>query len=270
MNIQSDPAPLRILAIHAHPDDIEFQCAGTLALLRQAGHEVVLATMTPGDCGSRELPPERIAAIRRAEAQRAAAELGATYHCLEFRDLSIVIDNDSKRRVTEFLRRIRPDVIFTAPPVDYMDDHEATSRLVRDAAFNASCPNYATRAWDPAPATERVPYLIYVDPVEGVDLWGEPVVPHFFVDISDVFPTKRAMLACHDSQRAWLRSQHGIDEYLATQERWATHRGVEAGVLFAEAFRQHRGHPYPQEPILSQLLPRHVIAGSGPARERHF
>src|SRR5262245_6934314 len=175
------PASLRILAIHANPDDGEFQCAGTLALLRKAGHEITIATMTPGDCGSREYGPEEIAAIRRGEARAAADLLGARYECLEFRDLSIVIDNDAKRRVTEAVRRARPDIVLTAPPRDYMDDHEATSHLVRDACFNASCPNYATRQWEPAPATEHVPHLYYMDCVEGLDMWGQPVVPQFYV-----------------------------------------------------------------------------------------
>lgn len=250
-----DPStPRRILAIHAHPDDIEFQCAGTLALLKQAGHDVLICSMTPGDCGSRELPADEIAAVRRGEAQRAAALLGAEYHCLEFRDLSIVVDQESKRRVTEVIRWARPDVVFTAPPVDYMDDHEATSRLVRDACFNASCPNYSTRAWDPAPATERIPHLLYVDPVEGCDLWGTPIEPHYYVDISDQFTLKRQMLACHESQRNWLRAQHGVDEYLAIQQRWSGVRGQQMGVQYAEAFRQHRGHPYPANDVLTALL----------------
>lgn len=256
--------PLTILAIHAHPDDLEFQCAGTLALLAQAGHRLVMATMTPGDCGSRDLPPDQIAEIRRQEARRSASQIGAEYQCLEFRDLSIVIDNESKRRVTELVRKVRPQAVITAPPVDYMDDHEATSHLVRDACFNASCPNYATRAWDPAPATEAIPYLYYVDPIEGTNPWGEPVRPDFFVDVGQTFHTKRAMLACHDSQRTWLRAQHGMDEYLAAQERWATHRGAEAGVLLAEGFRQHRGHPYPHHNLLADLLPSQVIGGPGP------
>src|SRR5207249_2781212 len=135
----SMPSPRQILAIHAHPDDIEFQCAGTLALLAAGGHSIAIVTMTPGDCGSRELGPEEIAAVRREEARRSAAMLPSVYECLEFRDLSIVIDNDAKRRVTECIRRHRPDIVITAPPVDYMDDHEATSRLVRDGCFNASC-----------------------------------------------------------------------------------------------------------------------------------
>lgn len=249
---------LRILAIHAHPDDIEFQCAGTLALLAGTDNDVTLATMTPGDCGSREMGAEEIAAVRREEARRSADLLAADYHCLEFRDLSIVIDVESKRRVTELVRRVRPDVIITAPPVDYMDDHEATSRLVRDAAFNASCPNYATRQWDPAPATDKIPHLYYVDPLEGRDLWGQPVEPHFYVDITSAFELKRKMLACHDSQRSWLRAQHGVDEYLDIQRRWAEARGREIGVQYAEGFRQHLGHPYPHNNLLAEVLPTFV------------
>lgn len=255
MNAKSSTShPRRILAIHAHPDDIEFQCAGTLALLAAQGHPIAIATMTPGDCGSRELSPPQIAAVRRDEARAAADQIGADYHCLEFRDLSIVIDNDAKRRVTELIRRVRPEIVFAPPPVDYMDDHEATSRLVRDACFNASCPNYATRQWEPAPAAEKIPYLYYVDPLGGVDPWGVPIVPHFYIDVTRTFEVKRTMLACHASQREWLRAQHGVDEYLESQSRWSTTRGAEIGVSHAEAFRQHRGHPYPHDNVLAELL----------------
>jgi LmbE family N-acetylglucosaminyl deacetylase len=252
----------RILAIHAHPDDIEFQCAGTLALLAAQGHAIAIVTMTPGDCGSRELGPEEIAAVRRQEAKDAAAMLPAACECLEFRDLSIVVDNDGKRRVTECIRRHRPDIVITAPPVDYMDDHEATSRLVRDGCFNASCPNYATRQWEPSPPTDHIPHLYYVDPIEGVDHYGQAVRPHFYVDISSTFETKKKMLACHDSQRAWLRAQHGVDEYLDSQRRWSARRGSEIGVAYAEAFCQHRGHPYPHDNLLAELLGEKVRESS--------
>jgi LmbE family N-acetylglucosaminyl deacetylase len=245
---------IRVLALHAHPDDVEFQCAGTLVLLREAGCAVTIATMTPGDCGSAEHDADAISAIRRDEARAAAALIGADYLCLEFRDLAIFNDDESRRRVTEVLRRVHPDVILTAPPIDYIADHELTSHLVRDACFAASCPNYATRQWEPATALTKIPHLYFVDPLEGKDREGRPVPPGFVVDVSRVFETKRQMLACHASQRNWLLRQHGIDEYLESQARWGALRGAEIGVPKAEGFRQYLGHPYPHHNILLALI----------------
>ncbi|MCA8997920.1 MAG: PIG-L family deacetylase [Planctomycetaceae bacterium] len=244
----------RILAIHAHPDDVEIQCAGTLALLKRKGCTIVIATMTPGDKGSAELGPDEIAAVRRAEARKAADMLGAEYICLEFRDLSIDIVHESRQRVTEAIRKARPDIVITAPPIDYMSDHESTSRLVRDSCFNCAVPNYATHQWDPAPVMEKIPALYYVDPIEGVDWYGEPVPYDFIVDISDTFELKLEMLACHESQREWLRRQHGMDEYLDSCRRWSRSRGSEVGTEYGEGFRQHKGHPYPHDNVLLELL----------------
>ena len=244
----------RVLAIHAHPDDVEFQCAGTLALLKRAGCSITIATMTPGDCGSAELGSEAISEVRRSEAKAAADLLGAEYFCLEFRDLNIFNDDESRRRVTEALRRARPNLILTAPPVDYHCDHEATSMLVRDACFSASCPNYATRQWEPAPAIDWIPHLYYVDPLEGNDRDGRPIPAGIHVDVSEVFDLKRKMLACHASQRDWLLRQHGMDEYLESQAKWGAKRGAEIGVAKAEGFRQYLGHPYPHDDLLLQWL----------------
>lgn len=246
--------PIRVLALHSHPDDIEFQCAGTLALLREAGCHVTLATMTPGDCGSAEHDAEAIAEIRRGEAKMAADLIGADYLCLEFRDLAIFNDDESRRRITEVLRRTRPDIILTAPPVDYLCDHEMTSLLVRDACFTASVPNYVTRQWEPAPALAKIPHLYYVDPIEGSDRDGRPIPADFYVDVSRVFEIKREMLACHASQRNWLLRQHGIDEYLDSQAKWGAHRGAEIGVAQGEAFRQYLGHAYPHDNLLLSLI----------------
>jgi N-acetylglucosamine malate deacetylase 1 len=246
--------PTRILAIHAHPDDVEFQCAGTLALLRAAGCRVTIATMTPGDCGSAEHDAEAIAAIRRGEAQAAAGLIGADYLCLEFRDLAIFNDDESRRRVTEALRRVRPEVVLTAPPVDYVCDHEATSLLVRDACFAAPLPNYVTRQWEPAPPLDRIPHLYWMDSLAGVDRDGRAQPAGFLVDVSSVFEVKRQMLARHASQRDWLLRQHGIDEYLDSQSEWGAQRGREIGVAQAEAFRQYVGHPYPHDNLLLTLV----------------
>src|SRR5689334_9463096 len=103
----------RILAIHAHPDDIEILAGGTLALLAARGHEITIATMTPGDCGSAMMSPDETAAVRRAEAAAAASLIGAAYLCVEFRDLAIFNDDESRRRVTGVLRRCRPEIVLT-------------------------------------------------------------------------------------------------------------------------------------------------------------
>src|SRR4029077_14462368 len=116
----------------------------------------------------------------------------ADYVCLEFRDLAIFNDGESRRRVVECLRATRPDVVLTAPPVDYLCDHEMTSALVRDACFTAPAPNYATRRWDPAPALATIPALYFVDALEGSDRDGCPLPAGFHVDVTPVFEIKRA------------------------------------------------------------------------------
>src|SRR5260370_39240396 len=206
--------------------------------------------MTPGDCGSTEHGPEEIARIRRAEAAAAAALIGATYHCAEFRDLAIFSEDTSRRRVTELLRELEPALVLTASPVDYHCDHEATSALVRDACFAASAPNYISGSASPLP---RIPHLYFMDPTLGVGRDGHPQPADFYVDIADTFATKKAMLACHASQRSWLRKQHSIDDYIDAMERWTRAVGRRAGCEFAEGFRHYKGHPYPQDPVLEKL-----------------
>ena len=241
---------MHIVSIHAHPDDAEILGGGTLALLAAAGHAITIVTMTPGDKGSDEIGPEEIAAIRRVEAMTAAALIGADYRCAEFRDLEIFPDHASRRTVVELTRQLRPDIVLTAAPSDYLADHEITSALVRDALFAAAAPNYRTAT----AALPSIPHLYFMDPIEGLDREGRRVAPGFIVDVTPVFETKRAMLAAHASQRAWLMRRHGIDDYLRAMEAWCAERGREAGVRYGEGFRHYTGHPYPRTPRLEQLL----------------
>jgi len=241
----------KILAIHAHPDDVEILAGGTMALLAELGHELTIATFTPGDCGSKQYGPEEIAAIRRQEAARAAARIGARYVCLEFGDLAIFNDDTARRRVTEALRELQPDLVLTASPVDYHCDHEAASALVRDACFAAPAPNYRTGS---APPLARIPHLYFTDPVEGKDTEGRLIPPDFVVDVSSTFTRKRELLAEHKSQRLWLQQHHGTDNYIEEMERWTRARGALAGLEFGEGFRQYRGHAYPQTQLLQGLL----------------
>ena len=250
---------MKILAIHAHPDDLEIFAGGTLALLAARGHSLSIVTMTPGDCGTTEYSPEEISDIRRREAASAAAVIGATYRCAEFRDLAIFNDDPSRRRVVEILRRVGPDLVITAPPEDYLCDHEHTCELVRDACFAAPAPNYRTGAEQPAPPLDAIPHLYFADPEGGRGRGGALVTPDFIVNVTPVFETKWRMLACHESQRNWLMKQHSVDDYLLMMKEHTRARGQLAGVEYGEGFLHYKGHPYPQSPLLEELLGSELV-----------
>ncbi len=105
-----------VLALNAHPDDAEFMCAGTLALLREKGWEIHIATMTPGDCGSAEYNREEISRIRRGEAARSARILDGTYHCLECDDVFIMYDRPTLLKAIRLMREIVPEIVFAPSP----------------------------------------------------------------------------------------------------------------------------------------------------------
>jgi LmbE family N-acetylglucosaminyl deacetylase len=152
------------------------------------------------------------------------------------------------------MREFRPDVVITHSPVDYMLDHEETTRLVRGATFALAMPLYETRQIAPQPATGGTPALYYADPVEGLDHFGQRIVPEFHIEITPVIERKRELLSRHRSQREWLRAHHGVDEYLNRMTEWAAAYGRECRVEYAEGLRQHRGHGYPLDPVLQNLL----------------
>ncbi len=260
---------MHVVSIHAHPDDTEILAGGTLNLLAARGHRITIVTMTPGDCGSAELDAVEIAAVRREEARAAASLIGAEYLCAEFRDLAVFSDDASRRRVVEILRRVKPDLILTASPVDYMADHETTSLLVQDACFSAPVRNYITHEAEPAAPLAGIPHLYLMDPIGGVDRDGNPVAPDFVVNVEPVLERKKEMLARHQSQRAWLLKHHGVDDYLNTMERWTRECGERAGIGFGEGFRIYRGHPYPRTPLLEELLGPGVVIRRTPGDARH-
>lgn len=255
--IETLPNRKVVLAFMAHPDDAEILCAGTLVRLADAGWEVHIATATPGDCGSATLSAEEIANIRRGEAAAAARSLGATYHCLEERDVNVFFDCPTNRKAIDLFRQIAPSLVFTHPRHDYMLDHEQVHLLARSATFSFPIPNASCL---PLPNGATVPWLYYCDPIEGIDPYsGQRVRPSVYVDVAAAIPRKVEMLSCHASQREWLRSHHGIDEYIEAMKRHDAIRGQEIGKPFAEAFVQHRGHAYPQSDLLHKLF-----GGNGP------
>jgi len=250
----------RLLAYFCHPDDVEMLVAGTLHALKGLGWELGIATMTSGDRGSRDHTREEISRIRFQEAKAAADFLGAGYACTGLSDMEVFTNIENLRKAVEVMRSFDPDVVLTHSPTDYMVDHEETSRLVRDAAFTNAMPLFSTLQFPAAPIGRATPVLYYSDPIEGLDHLGNRIFPQFYVDISDQVEKKRRMLSCHSSQREWLRSHHGLDEYINQMTSWGERYGREAGCAYAEGFRQHLGHGYPHEPVLQTALGPRVFA----------
>jgi LmbE family N-acetylglucosaminyl deacetylase len=235
----------------AHPDDIEFLCAGTLRLLVEREWELRCVTLSGGDMGAARSTREAVREVRLGEAENAARILGGSYAWAGLNDLSIYYCPEQLAKVTDALRRFAPDLVVTHSPDCYLLDHEETSRLVRTACFVAGAPLFP----GPTRATGHgVPALYYADALDGKDKFGRPVVGDFWIDVTSVFDVRQQALACHASQREWLSSHHGADDYLETNARFALEQGERCGVRYAEGFRQHLGHGYPQSNVLGEAL----------------
>ena len=239
------------LSFLAHPDDAEILCAGTLIRLADAGWEVHIATATPGDCGTMTQTRWDVSSVRTNEAKKSAGMIGATYHCLDERDGFVCYDKPTLAKAFDLFRRIAPGLVFTHAQDDYMMDHVEVSKVARAASFVYGAPNVS--AW-PLEKGSGVPHLYYCDPIEGVDSLGRPAQPTTVVNVTGQHEKKLAMLACHASQREWLRAHHGMDEYLEAVRRHDARRGEEIGVAYAEGFVRHRGHAYPANDLLAEMF----------------
>ena len=226
------------LAAAAHPDDIEFMMAGTLLRLKDAGCEIHLWNLANGCCGSATLSREETISVRWQEAQDSAKLAGGTAHPPLFDDLAIFYDASSIAHAAAMIRKIQPDIILTQSPQDYMEDHQNTTRLVVTGAFTRAMKNFVT---SPDVAIYGKPVALYHSLPHGLnDALRQPVTPHFFADIGPVLARKRAMLACHASQKEWLDVTQGMDAYLDEMERMSREVGRMSGKYeFAEGWRRH-------------------------------
>ncbi|MES2222267.1 MAG: PIG-L deacetylase family protein, partial [Acidobacteriota bacterium] len=193
---------MRVLAIGAHPDDLELQCAGTLAKYAQRGDHVTMAVAMSGDCGSATLPKQEISAIRGSEARASAAVLGAEFLTMNnYSDGFLFSTEETRLDFLNVIRSARPDVILTHSPSDYHPDHRMTSQIVCDVRIMISVPNIKTEA----PPYQLLPEIYFFDTMAGIDF-----VPQHYVDITSTFDVKKKMLACHKSQSSWLEDQYNM------------------------------------------------------------
>jgi N-acetylglucosamine malate deacetylase 1 len=227
-----------VLAIAAHPDDIEFLMTGTLLLLKERGYQIHYFNLANGCCGSSTQSREAIAERRRAEAQAAADLLGAIYYESICNDLEIFYNQPTLAQVTAVVRAAQPEIVLTHAPIDYMEDHTNTCRLAVTATFSRGMPNFVTQP--PVSAITGKTTLYHAQPYQHRDPLGRVVEPELFLDISEHIDTKQAILAQHQSQKQWLDESQGQDSYLLTMRELDAECGRISGMFsFAEGWRRH-------------------------------
>ena len=220
---------MRVLAIGAHPDDIELACSGTLAKCVKRGDTVIVCHVSSGNLGHVVIPPDELQVIRANEAKKAGAMAGIEVIWGGFHDLDIYDNNKEARdKLVDVIKYANPDFIITHSPDDYMPDHTAVSRLVFDASFTATLPNYKSKYTGPA---KLVP-IYYMDTLAGVNF-----NPTEYVDISEEIDLKMDMLECHESQLVWMREHDNID-FADMVRTCSKYRGYQCGVEYAEGFTQ--------------------------------
>ena len=205
--------PLRILIIGAHPDDADIKAGGTAAKWCALGHVVRLVSLTNGQAGHQTMYGPQLARRRRAEAQAAAASIGATYEVFDQPDGELDDRLEFRHQVIRLIRSFRPDVIITHRSTDYHPDHRFAGLLVHDASYlitvPAICPDI--------PHLCDCPVILYFS-----DAFTKPCrfEPHVVVDIGDEFDRLVAMLHCHASQfYEWLPYNSGCLDQVPREDR---------------------------------------------------
>lgn len=249
-----------VFAIGAHPDDIEFMAAGTLLLLKEAGCETHYLNLANGSCGTIEYDLKTTRRMRAEEGRRAAKVLGAHFHPSLVDDLEVFYDLKTLRRLASVIREVRPSIVLTHGPVDYMEDHTNTCRLVVTAAFTHAMPNFK-------PIPPRTPYdgdvVIYHWMPHGFqDQLRRRIVPGAYVNTTSVQATKLAALSEHRSQQNWLDASQGMNSYLAFMEMMSRKLGKwSRKFTHAEGLRRHLHLGYAAQEIdpLAALLGKNYL-----------
>ena len=232
---------MRILAVGAHPDDLELMCAGTLAKYKKQGHTVVMAHLCDGSKGHLTIPSDELAKIRGKEAKKSAKLLGAEIMSGKFPDLELYVDEPSRKIVVDIIRKAKPDVIITHSPDDYQADHTNTAKLVIEASYPSTLPHFKSKY----PPHFVITPIFFMDTLAGVNFQ-----PTEYVDISEEIGIKEKMLLCHQSQYTWLRDHDNID-YVEFMKKLSAFRGLQCGVKFAEGFRQYQ--------VWGRIVPKRLL-----------
>jgi bacillithiol biosynthesis deacetylase BshB1 len=234
---------VEILAVGAHPDDVELSCGGLLLAMRARGYRFAILDLTAGERASRGSREERA-----REAQKAAAVLGASgRECLDLPDARLEPTPAATRRVVEALRKWRPQLVVSMHADDRHPDHAAAARLVEGAAFLAALSNF--EAMGPPHRPRRV--IRY-----SRHPWFQP---SFVVDVTEHVERKLQAIRCYKSQ--FTRGAEGPRTPISAPDFeedlrafWRFH-GQGIGALYAEPF-QMDGPPALPDPVASLCVER--------------
>jgi len=221
--------PVDVLAIAAHPDDVEMTCAGTLLRCRAAGQSFGILDLTRGEMGTRGS-----AATREREGQRAAEILGATFReSLDLSDGGLETGRDAELKLVDVIRREKPRLLITSYPDDRHPDHRRAGELVADAAFYAGL-----RKIETAHAAHRPQQTIYF-------FTGYLHAPTFVVDVTPFMEKRRDAIRAfrsqfHDPESAEPETVLTQPAFLDMLEGRARHFGFLIGVEFGEGFVSRR------------------------------
>jgi LmbE family N-acetylglucosaminyl deacetylase len=175
-----------------------------------------------------------------AESREACAFLGATYHESQCNDLEVYHSYEMVAKVLAVVRRVRPRIVLTQSPQDYMEEHMNATRLAVTASFCRGMRNYLSIPPEPHIGDDVTLYHAMPYGLRGP--MRERIRPGQYVDVTAVMADKRHMLACHRSQKEWLDKSQGLDAYLDTMEDFAREVGALSGRFsLAEGWRR-RSH----------------------------
>lgn len=221
--------PVDVLAIAAHPDDVELTCGGTLAKLKSFGRRFGIVDLTRGEMGTRGTDQ-----IRKREADRAAEILGADFReTLDFGDGRVAGTREQELELIDLIRREKPRLLITSYPEDRHPDHARAGRLVTDCAFYAGLRKVETK--HPAHRPQMTIHF-------STNLVQEP---DFVVDVTSVIEIRRAAIRCFESQfhrpdSAEPQTMLSQMSFLDAMDGRARHYGFLIGVEFGEGFTSRR------------------------------
>lgn len=226
---------LDILALGAHPDDVEMSCAGTLLAAAAVGKTIGIVDFTRGELGTRGTP-----AIRAAEAAAASRILGlSARENLGLPDGFFRNEREHQLPLIAAIRRYQPDVVLANAIHDRHPDHGRAAQLAADACFLAGLRMIETLDDDGQPQNPWRPRNVYHY------IQDHALTPAFVVDISAHWPTKQASIQAYSSQffnpastepATYLSNQ----QFLQFMEARARDFGHRIGVAFGEGFTTHR------------------------------